>query len=129
MNSYIYGQLILNKAGKDIQWGKKRYSWDTCMAPQRVTVDSAPIMISGQCRAYSLSPFLSAPLLHVLSLSLSLSLSVSLSLSLSLKNKYINLKQKSPQHVVLEKLDSNLQNKTKTQTDHFLITYTKINPT
>ena len=63
----------------------------------------------------------------IFSLSISLCPSSACSLSLSVKNKYINLK--SPQHVVLEKLDSNLQNKTKTQTDHFLTTYTKINPT
>ena len=68
--------------------GKKRYSWDTRVAPKRVTVDSAPIMISGSAEHAwdSLSPFLSAPFLQVLSLSLSL--------SLSLKNKYINLKKK-----------------------------------
>ena len=32
---------------KGYTMGKKRYSWDTRVAPKRVTVDSAPIMISG----------------------------------------------------------------------------------
>ena len=31
--------------------------------------------------------------------------------------------------MVLEKLDSNLQNKTRPTTDHLLTTYTKVNPT
>ena len=81
MNSNLYGQLILNKAGKYIQW-KKKIVLGHMGGPVKKACDG------GFSSGHDLRAVQS--MRGILSLHISLPLFCMLALSLSLKNKYIN---------------------------------------